>query len=223
MKRAKDAALRPVKAGDYGLPVPGRDGFNFIEAGHMYALRGRRIPSTSGILNLFSPMDAIADTVAGEAGRRRGQRVHSITEKWDRGKRISRSDLGSDGGGYLAAYIQFVRAKGLGGEAAIIEAPIYFKAPDRTGLEYGATLDRILPDLGIAFDIKTGGSYPKRYDLQFQAYLQAVASWGLGIRKLIEVQLRPDGNYKIVKEHRPVRAMQNIFRSGITVWKYRIS
>jgi len=208
--------MQLIRAGELGLPEPGAEGFDFYEEDHLYTLNTKRIPATTQILNMLAPFPW-----PNIEAMERGSHVHLATALYDEGD-LDLSTLDPEYLNYLEGWKKFLSEHPeLRETRVVVEAPIYAKAPRLSGLEYGATLDRIYPDLGIAVDIKTGSPFSKRYSLQFQAYLHAARTWDLKLKHMLEVHLFGDGEYKLMGKHKYTAAKFNIFRSGITVWKYR--
>ena len=214
----------PVKKQDVGLPEHNSGGaFTFDDKDHTYRLDDRQIPSTSEILDILAPMEWTPNS---QDGMERGTRVHEITAFHDLAV-LNHSAVSDDLDElmpYLSAWTAFLTdfAQTFRGQRVIVEAPIYCRSTKYARLEYGATLDRILPDIGLGIEIKTGSTtYKKRYAMQAQAYMHAVRSWGIRIDTMIQVHLLPDGVYRIANEHKYDKSAVNIFKAGLTVWRFQ--
>ena len=164
----------------------------FFDTGHKYTLDGEELPSVSEVTRFISR------EVYGDIGQynldraaERGTAVHKATEILDKYGTV---EISTDIEPYIKAYIMFRKEHDCKWE--LIEAARY--DPDR---RYAGTLDRLGTvdgELAIV-DIKTTAvispAHKKIYTAALNLYRRMFPE--RGIKKLLIVQLRKDGTYKL--------------------------
>ena len=164
----------------------------FFDTGHKYTLDGEELPSVSEVTRFISR------EVYGDIGQynldraaERGTAVHKATEILDKYGTV---EISTDIEPYIKAYIMFRKEHDCKWE--LIEAARY--DPDR---RYAGTLDRLGTvdgDLAIV-DIKTTAvispAHKKIYTAALNLYRRMFPE--REIKKLLIVQLRKDGTYKL--------------------------
>ena len=171
------------------LPVVDID---FDEEGHIYTLRGMRMPSVTQIMRpmslmLYSDVSDSALYGAADRGTRAHAQVEAIVkygvEEWD-----------EDTEGYIRAFQAFQAAfhkEWLGSEYRT-----YHKV-----MRYAGTID-LIADAGAegavdVIDIKTTAQFHRKMlETQLGAYAEALKSWGVKVHGVYGLQLLKDGNYR---------------------------
>ena len=165
---------------------------DFDEDGHLYTLRGMRMPSVTQIMRpmslmLYSDVSDSALYAAADRGTRAHAQVEAIVkygvEEWD-----------EDTEGYIRAFQAFqdaYRLKWLGSEYRT-----YHKV-----MRYAGTID-LIADAGAdgevdVIDIKTTAQFHRAMlRTQLGAYAEALKSWGVKVHGVYGLQLLKDGQYR---------------------------
>lgn len=164
----------------------------FEEDGHQYFMDDYPVP---GVTNAMQDAGVVDTTWFTEWARDRGSKVHKITEYYDEGD-LAEESVDPALRGYLEAWKRFRREYEFRIEA--IELEVYHPTA-----MYGGTLDRLgicgktNVQLKTIVDIKSG-PVQRATGLQLTGYADAYqAMTGDFVHKIMGVQLKQDGTYKI--------------------------
>lgn len=164
---------------------------DFDEKNHIYKLDGKEIPSVSEITRFISgELYKDSDKTAMDIAADRGTRVHKATEKLDTEGVVECDD---DISGYVRAYVKFRKEHKV--EWYDIEKPVYDE-----GIWIAGTLDRYgyLDNEKTILDIKTTKRISAKHKIQYGAQLGFYQTMLNEKCKLLILQLREDGTYKLI-------------------------
>lgn len=168
----------------------------FQEKGHKYFLDGEEIPSVSEITRFLSrEVYGEIDSITLSRAAEKGTAVHKLTETLDREGSVECTE--QEYVGYLKAYVKFHQEHEV--KWQLIEKPIHME------LDYAGTIDRfgLVDGVPCIVDIKTSRSVGKVHQVIYTAaqnmYRMALEDMGWIVSKLYILQLKPDGNYKLVE------------------------
>ena len=168
----------------------------FQEKGHKYFLDGEEIPSVSEITRFLSrEVYGEIDSITLSRAAEKGTAIHKLTETLDREGSVECND--PDYAGYLEAYVKFHQEHEV--KWQLIEQPIHME------LDYAGTIDRygLVDGIPCIVDIKTSRSVGKIHQVIYTAaqnmYRMALEDMGWIVSKLYILQLKPDGNYKLIQ------------------------
>ena len=175
--------------------VAERPAIEFDEANHLYFVNGKPMPSVSRILAplvdfCYVPRETL------EYASQRGTAVHKATELWDRGT-LDCDTIDAVVAPYLSAWLKF--RKDTGFVPRLIERRVH-----HADYGYCGTIDRqgCMTELAgspqAVIDIKTPVQLGPVVGLQLAAYQGALRSEGFQADLRFAVQLRADGQYRLV-------------------------
>lgn len=179
----------------------------FNEQLHEYRYDGVKIPSVTQIISDvgLSNFDGVNKRMM-EIAQERGSFVHLACELFDKGE-LDESTVDPELVGYVDGWMTFCRD--FKPRWLAIEKRIYSK------LGYAGTLDRLarIGRKNILIEIKTGAK-SKAHEVQLGAYSLEEKCSGVWT-----LYLPGNGKYKI--EENNMQRGQNIFKSALTIYKYK--
>jgi hypothetical protein len=177
------------------------------EATHTYTLDGRRIIGVSEALRILDDRSKVDPFYL-----ERGRLIHLATEYYDRDE-LNESTIDERIRPYLDAYIKFREDTGF--IPALIEHKLYHPS-----YFYAGTLDRV-GNFGydLLLDLKSGVRI-KLDDLQGVAYWELCRGNKISIKRVFDLYLNEDGNYKLEPIDNP-KLLLPVFLAALTCVRFK--
>lgn len=173
----------------------GRPAIEFDEANHLYFVGGKPMPAVSEILSPLIDFGRVPPDVL-EFARLRGTAVHKATELHDLGT-LDEDSVDDNVRPYLDAWKEFRNDTGF--IPMYIEHRVYSENYGYCGtIDRHGLMTKLSGSPGAVIDIKTPVQLGPVVGLQLAAYQEALRCHGIFRDLRFVVQLRGDGQYRLV-------------------------